>query len=190
MKKRGFTLIELLASLAIISVLILVVSSLFSIAVNLTGKSYEDELDYKEYSYACLFVDNIVRSAYKIDLLDKPNEVTNFVAYVKDPEKEGNRFEVKTYVFDFKRINDSYGEFVVYINDISLDKRNIDLISQNGKNHSPSKISKCQSAKITYEEGNIIHIIINENSQKFRYESKIYLGNRLWKGHLSQFILL
>lgn len=176
MKKRGFTLIELLASLAIISVLILVVSSLFSIAVNLTGRSYEDELDYKEYSYACLFVDNIVRSAYKIDLLDKPNEVTNFIAYVKNPNT-GNQFD--TYVFDFRQNSDGSGELVVYMNNISTDNSDTNIISQNGKNHSPSKISKCQSAKITYEEGNTIHILINENSQKFRYESKIYLGNRL-----------
>ncbi len=187
MKKRGFTLIEILASLAIISVLILVVSSIFSISINLTQKSYEDELDYKEYSYACLFVDNIVRSAYKIDLLDKPNEVTNFVAYVKNPN-EGNKFD--TYVFDFRQNADDSGELVVYMNNISAATSDTNLISQNGRNHSPSKISKCQSAKITYEEGNIIHIIINENSQKFRYESKIYLGNRLWKRHLSQFILL
>lgn len=176
MKKRGFTLIELLASLAIISVLILVVSSLFSIAINLTGRSYENELDYKEYSYACLYVDNIVRSAYKIDLLDEPNDVTNFVAYVKNPNKAGH---FDTYVFDLKEKSDGSGELVVYMNNISKDNRDTDIISQNGKNHSPSKISKCQSAKITYEEGNIIHIIINENSQKFRYESKIYLGNRL-----------
>lgn len=176
MKKRGFTLIELLASLAIISVLILVVSSLFSIAVNLTGRSYEDELDYKEYSYACLFVDNIVRNAYKIDLLDEPNDVTNFVAYVKNPNKAGH---FDTYVFDLKEKSDGSGELVVYMNNISKDNRDTGIISQNGKNHSPSKISKCQSAQITYEEGNIIHILINENSQKFRYESKIYLGNRL-----------
>ena len=186
MKKRGFTLIELLASLAIISVLILVVSSLFSISINLTGKSYENELDYKEYSYACLYVDNIVRSAYKIDLLDEPNGVTNFVAYVKNPN-EGGQFD--TYVFDFKQNSHSNGELVVYMNNISTENSDTNIISQNGKNHSPSKISKCQSAKITYEEGNIIHILINENSQKFRYESKIYLGNRLWKRHLSQFIL-
>ena len=158
MKKRGFTLIELLASLAIISVLILVVSSLFSIAVNLTGKSYEDELDYKEYSYACLYVDNIVRSAYKIDLLDEPNDVTNFVAYVKNPNKTGH---FDTYVFDLKQKSDGIGELVVYMNNISNDNRDTDIISQNGKNHSPSKISKCQSAKITYEEGNIIHISVS-----------------------------
>ena len=176
MKKRGFTLIELLASLAIISVLILVVSSLFSIAINLTGKSYENELDYKEYSYACLYVDNIVRSAYKIDLLDEPNDVTNFVAYVKNPNK-GGQFD--TFVFDFKPNTHGNGELVVYMNNISTDNSDTNIISQKGKNHSPSKISKCQSAKITYEEGNIIHILINENSQKFRYESKIYLGNRL-----------
>lgn len=176
MKKRGFTLIELLASLAIISVLILVVSSLFSIAINLTGKSYENELDYKEYSYACLYVDNIVRSAYKIDLLEEPNDVTNFVAYVKNPNK-GGQFD--TFVFDFKPNTHGNGELVVYMNNISTDNSDTNIISQKGKNHSPSKISKCQSAKITYEEGNIIHIIINENSQKFRYESKIYLGNRL-----------
>ena len=176
MKKRGFTLIELLASLAIISVLILVVSSLFSIAINLTGKSYENELDYKEYSYACLYVDNIVRSAYKIDLLEEPNDVTNFVAYVKNPNK-GGQFD--TFVFDFKPNTHGNGELVVYMNNISTDNSDTNIISQKGKNHSPSKISKCQSAKITYEEGNIIHILINENNQKFRYESKIYLGNRL-----------
>ena len=121
-------------------------------------------------------MDNIVRSAYKIDLLDKPNEVTNFVAYVKNPN-EGNKFD--TYVFDFRQNADDSGELVVYMNNISAATSDTNLISQNGRNHSPSKISKCQSAKITYEEGNIIHIIINENSQKFRYESKIYLGNRL-----------
>ena len=180
MKKRGFTLIELLASLAIISVLILVASSIFSISINLTKKSYEDELDYKEYSYACLFVDNIVRSAYKIDLLDEPNDVTNFVAYVKNPYNSTKAgFGVDTYVFDFKDNFDGTGDLVVYMNNVSSDLRDIDDISQNGKNISPSKIAKCQSAKITYEEGNTIHIIINENSQKFKYESKIYLGNRL-----------
>ena len=121
-------------------------------------------------------MDNIVRSAYKIDLLDEPNDVTNFVAYVKNPNK-GGQFD--TYVFDFKQKSDAIGELVVYINNISTENSDTNIISQNGKNHSPSKISKCQSAKITYEEGNIIHILINENSQKFRYESKIYLGNRL-----------
>ncbi|WP_044565504.1 prepilin-type N-terminal cleavage/methylation domain-containing protein [Anaerococcus provencensis] len=176
MKKRGFTLIELLASLAIISVLILVVSSLFSIAINLTGKSYENELDYKEYSYACLYVDNIVRSAYKIDLLDEPNDVTNFVAYVKNPNNAGH---FDTYVFDLKENSDGSGELVAYMTNISTYSSPTDAIRQNGGNRISSKISKCQSAKITYEEGNIIHIIINENSQKFRYESKIYLGNRL-----------
>lgn len=182
MKKRGFTLIELLASLAIISVLILAASQIFSISINLTKKSYEDELDFKEYSYACLFVDNITRSAYKIELLDKPNTVSNFIAYVKNPiKKEGQtQFDVSTYVFDIKE-RDGNTYLVAYVDNISKDSRDTQIISQDKNSDTSMVIAKCQSARIIYGDGNIIHILINENSQKYKYESKINLGNRLWR---------
>ena len=180
MKKRGFTLIELLASLAIISVLILATYQIFSISINLTKKSYEDELNFKEYSYACLFVDNILRSAYEIDLLNKPNDVSNFIAYVKNPiKKEGQTyFDVSTYVFDIKETDgDTY--LVAYVDNISTDSRDTKTISQDKNNKTSMVIAKCISARIVCGDGNIIHVLLNENSKKFRYESKINLGNRL-----------
>ena len=190
MKKRGFTLIELLASLAIISVLVLAASQIFSISINLTKKSYENELDFKEYSYACLFVDNIVRSAYKIELLDKPNEVSNFVAYVKNPikGKDEKYFKVSTYVFD---VNESNGtkSLVARVNNISDYDSDSNRRGQDKSSGASMVIAKCQSARIIYDQGNIIHIFINENSQKYRYESKINLGNRLWKKLLYLFTL-
>ena len=185
MKKRGFTLIELIASLAICSLILVTAYQIFAMTITMTKKSYDNELDFKEYSYACLYVDNIVRSAYKIDLMDKPNKTSNFIAYVINPyesnatSSKSKDFEVTAYVFDTVDLGDGIYQLVAKTKNITSSEFTYNYEKGNFYNGGYAKIAKCQSAKITYEEGNIVHILLNESSPKFRYETKIYLGDRL-----------
>lgn len=83
MKKSGFTLIEVLASLALISLLVLVGSQIFGQSLRISRKSYQDELMHKEAAYAMAYLDNNIRSAYKIEPLIEANEVSNIRTYTR-----------------------------------------------------------------------------------------------------------
>lgn len=166
MKKRGFTLIELLASLAIISVLVLVVSQIFAVSLNITNKSYEGEQAYKESFYAMAYIDNTVRSSYRIETIDDTGE-TNVKFFVRSIDNN----QISTYVFRTEqKPNDRHRMLYSYT----------DNISNKSEKGGDMAIARCNSLYLYYDElAQTVHISINGNSTKNNYESIIHLDNRL-----------
>lgn len=77
-KKKAFTLLELIVSLAIISVLVLIISSMISLNFKVSSRIFKEDRSYKEACNAMLYVENIVREAEEIEEIDDP--VCNFKA--------------------------------------------------------------------------------------------------------------
>lgn len=166
MKKHGFTLIELLASLAIISLLVIVGSQILTLSMDISKKSYEDELSFKESSYVIAYIENILRSAYKIEV-DQSNPESNIIAYVKDQDKG----EVTKHSFRTKNIDSS--EYRLLIDDR-------DNLSNNSDGGGYMQIGRLSSLYLHYDQWeNTVHIILNDASKKNRYETFISLGERV-----------
>lgn len=164
MKKTGFTLIELLASLAIVSVLAVIISIIFSLSLKTIDSSYKEELSYKESSYSMLYIENILRSAYKFEIIED-NDQSNFKAYLVNE----NSSDIFTSEFKVKN-----REGINYLEEYH---RNISNHSRFGK---WQRIGRCDSLFLYYDQlEGTVHIILNENSPTDRYESIIYLGERL-----------
>lgn len=165
MKKRGFTLIELIASLAIISLLVLVGSQILSLSLDVSRKSYEDELAYKEATYGMLYIENIIRSAYKIEV-DESYPDSNFKVYLRKDKND----DVTSHRFCILRAKDGNN----YLTD------NTNNISKSSDKDGDMRISKIETLYLNYDQKDkTVHIILNHDSQKNRIESFIYLGNRL-----------
>lgn len=80
-KKKAFTLIELVVSIAIISILVLIISSMLTINFKISNKIYQSDRNYKEAVNAVLYIENVVREAEKIEKLD--DNTCNFRAYLR-----------------------------------------------------------------------------------------------------------
>ncbi len=77
--KKAFSLLELIISLAIISILVVILSSFFKVNFNILSSSITREAEYKEACTAMLYVDTNIRMSKKIETRD--NEVCNFYFY-------------------------------------------------------------------------------------------------------------
>ena len=164
MKKTGFTLIELLASLAIVSILAVIISIIFSLSLKTIDSSYKEEISYKESSYSMLYIENIIRSAYKFEIIED-NDQSNFKAYVVNE----NSSDIFTSEFKVKNI-DGINYLYEYHN----------VISNGSRSGKWQRIGRCDSLFLYYDQlEGTVHIILNENSPTDRYESIIYLGERL-----------
>lgn len=163
MKKKGFTLIELLATLAIFSLLITAIISIFSINIKASKNIFKDALDYKEENVAMMYIDNIVKSSYKIELMEDTGQ-TNFKSYVLD--KKSN--EISSVYFKTEKSSDG-NKYLMAVRD---------NISNKSKRDGTIRISKIDDLYLYYDnESKIVEIILNQGSQ----QCKIYLGERLWK---------
>lgn len=97
MKKKGFTLIELIVSIAIVSILALLISSILSVNFSASNKLYNSDKSHKHAINAMLFIENVVREADEIrpyNGVDKNQ--CNFIASIwKGNNKRNYRFYVK-----------------------------------------------------------------------------------------------
>lgn len=167
MKKSGFTLIELLASLAIISLLVLVGSQIFGQSLKISRKSYQDEMIHKEAAYAMAFVENNIRSAYKIEILEGVSDISNIKTYTRSYDGKS----ISSHIFTLSRPDES-GD--IYLETIT------DNISNKSEGVGRIRIARISSISLTYDPtGETVHIVINETSQSFRYEALIKVGKRL-----------
>lgn len=172
MRKKGFTLIELILSLAIASVIILVISTIISVNSKVLKDTYDNEIGYKESSINILYINNVIEAAYKIEMLEE-NGMRNFKAYVIS---KGTN-EITTYRF-YTRNKGSKSHLFVYL----------DNISNNSKRGKDLNLGKCDDFYCDYDLKNqFIKIVINRNSPIKRYETSIYVGNKIWKKDFYQF---
>lgn len=164
MKRKGFTLIELIASLAIFSLLTGSIYIIFSMNLRASKNIYENENSFKEATIAIIYIENILKSAYKIELTDDTGE-SNIKAYVLD--RNSNQISS----IYFKTLESNNG------------KRYLMAVRDNISNKSESdgtvRISECDNLHLYLDvDTGLAKIIINKNN-KNSIQSKIYLGDRL-----------
>lgn len=164
MRKKGFTLIELLATIAIISLLVTAAMGIFSINIKASKNIFQKEIDYKESSIAMMYIDNIIKSAYKIEFIDDTGE-TNFKAYVLD--KNSNEIS-SVYFKTSKSENDK--EYLMAVRD---------NISNKSVRNGTIRIANCNDLYLYYDRTtDVVTVILNKDTN-FKLESKIFLGDRL-----------
>lgn len=164
MRKKGFTLIELLATIAIISLLVTAAMGIFSINIKASKNIFQKEIDYKESSIAMMYIDNIIKSAYKIEFIDDTGE-TNFKAYVLD--KNSNEIS-SVYFKTSKSENDK--EYLMAVRD---------NISNKSVRNGTIRIANCNDLYLYYDRTtDVVTVILNKDTN-FKQESKIFLGDRL-----------
>lgn len=120
-KKRAFTLIELVVSMAIISVLALLVSTIFSFAMKSSKEIYEDDFYNKEAVNAMLLIENIVRESeqirenndinenfcnFRASFRNKDGELTDYVFFVRDENLMANVIKGNGSVTNFGKVKD------------------------------------------------------------------------------------
>lgn len=80
--KKAFTLLELIISLAIVSLLVILINSIFVMNFKISNKIIIDNDSYKESTNTMLYIENKIRRADKIEIRDEDNPVCNFVIYI------------------------------------------------------------------------------------------------------------
>ncbi|MBP2069313.1 PilW family protein [Anaerococcus nagyae] len=164
MRKKGFTLIELLTALAIGSILIATCYAIFGSNIKVAKYAYQNELDYKESSVGFIYIDNIIRSAYKIELIEDNGE-TNFKVYVLNRESN----QISSYNF-LTGVSDGIKYLYAYI----------DNISNKSKGKSKVRITRCENLYLYFDPSNkTVKILLNKDKTEIRYESLIYVGEKL-----------
>ncbi|MFO3715954.1 type II secretion system protein [Anaerococcus cruorum] len=164
MRKKGFTLIELLATIAIISLLVTAAMGIFSINIKANKNIFQKEIDYKESSIAMMYIDNIIKSAYKIEFIDDTGE-TNFKAYVLDK----NSHEISSVYFKTSK-SQNEKKYLMAVRD---------NISNKSVRNGTIRIANCNDLYLYYDRRtDIVTVILNKDTN-FKQESKIFLGDRL-----------
>ena len=163
-RKKAFSLLELIVSLAIISLLFIILSNLFSFNIKLLADNYKKEKEYKEAYTAILYIDTTIRSSY---LIEEKNfdGYSNLVGEVKT--KDGFR---SRYSFTIK--DDGKNSFL-YINRDNLDRGGSDREGSN-------KIGKCKNLRINYDKNkSLVKIYLESSNGLYKFQTSIYLGERL-----------
>ena len=164
MKKRGFTLIELILSLAIASIIILVISTIISVNSKVLKDTYDNEIGYKESSINILYINNVIEAAYKIEMLED-NGMRNFKAYVFSSDKK----EISTYEF-YTKNKGSKSYLSAYI----------DNLTNSSEKGTYVNLGKCDDFYCDYDpQKELIRIIVNRSSPIKRYETSIFVGNKI-----------
>lgn len=164
--KKGFSLIELIISLAIISFLVLILSNLFSFNINTLNRSYEDEKEYKQAYTAMTFIDTTIRYSYKVEKADHCD--SNFTAYILRDKKN---------ISSFYFYHDN-GFLLINRSDLSKDS--------DGK---ANRISECGDVRLIYDEvSKTIKVNLTSKNSKYKFETSIYVGDKLWKRLLLVFM--
>lgn len=164
MRKKGFTLIELLTTLAIGSILIATCYAIFGSNIKVAKYTYQNELDYKQASVGFTYIDNIIRSAYKIELIEDNGE-SNFKVYVLNRESN----QISSYKF-LTGISGGTKYLYAYI----------DNISNKSKGKSKVRIARCEDLYLYFDKSRkTVKILLNKDRSYIRYESLINVGEKL-----------
>mgnify|MGYP002758269424 CR=1 FL=1 len=164
MRKKGFTLIELLAALAIASILIATSYAIFGANLKIAKHTYKNELEYKEASVGFNYIDNIIRSSYKIELIEDNGE-TNLKAYVLNKESK----DISSYTFFTDTSNKKRYLYAYIDNTTNKSQRGAKL-----------RIASCQDLYLYFDPSKqIVKLIMNKDNLDIRYETSINIGKRL-----------
>lgn len=169
MRKKGFTLIELLVSLAIISLLVGALSLVFSFNFNILNSSYKEEREYKQASFAAMYIEEKIRRAQKISEIESLDSC-NFILFVDGMKVNSTYSQIRFSLEKREGEDENYKVLYAYIdnNDNSSDKE--------GK----VKIAILRDIFMYYDKENqIIEIVINNSSPKSRIKTFINLEDRL-----------
>ena len=168
MKKKGFTLIELLVSLAIISLLVGALSLVFSFNFNILNSSYKEEKEYKQASFAAMYIEEKIRKAQKISEIESLDSC-NFILYV-DGRKENSTYSQIRFSLENRQGEEGYKVLYAYID--NNDKRSF----KEGK----VRVAILRDIFMYYDKVNqTIEIVINNSSPKSRIKTFINLEDRL-----------
>lgn len=169
MRKKGFTLIELLVSLAIISLLVGALSLLFSFNFNILNSSYKEEREYKQASFAAMYIEEKIRRAQKISEIESLDSC-NFILFVDGMKVNSTYSQIRFSLEKREGEDENYKVLYAYIdnNDNPSDKE--------GK----VKIAILRDIFMYYDkESQTIEIVINNSSPKSRIKTFINLEDRL-----------
>ena len=148
MRKKGFTLIELICVLAISSILILLINNIVKTNLNISKKTYEEELSYKNSTNCLLYIENIIRNSD--DVIDIKDE-NNFKLQITSDD------HISTYRFD-------------------QDKDVLNNINSESDSEIKIPIGFCKSSRISYdkkEDSFTIAIEFYEKNKKSYYRTYI-----------------
>lgn len=169
MRKKGFTLIELLVSLAIISLLVVALSLVFSFNFNILNSSYKEEREYKQASFAAMYIEEKIRRAQKISEIESLDSC-NFILFVDGMKVNSTYSQIRFSLEKREGEDENYKVLYAYIdnNDNSSDKE--------GK----VRIALLRDIFMYYDKENqTIEIVINNSSPKSRIKTFINLEDRL-----------
>ena len=157
--KKAFSLLELIISLAIISILVVILSSFFKVNFNILSSSITREAEYKEACTAMLYVDTNIRRSKKIEIRD--NEVCNFYFY--------------------KTNRDGKDSKCYFYRDNKFLKINRDNLSTDASGRD-NNIAKIKEIKLVLDEDSkLIRVYIRSLRGNFNFETAIDVGDKLWK---------
>lgn len=165
MKRRGFTLIELVVSLAIASLLVAVISMIFSLNLNFTNKAYLDEKSYKQASQAALYIEDKIRRAYKITKNNSSGD--DFTLYISSYNPDKKKYEESSYKFSLE-------DKVLYAEISNMEK----FSERNGK----IRICELDHLDLRYDDSDennkYVEMIVEDKAKNSRIETYINLGER------------
>lgn len=158
--KKAFSLLELIISLAIISILIVVLSSFFKVNFKILSTSFSREKEYKEACTAMLYMDTNIRRSTKIEARD--NDQCNFYFY-KSKSEEENSPKTKCYIYQKDGFLRIYGDNLA-----------------TGPGGTPNNISRVKDVRLILDEENkIIRIYLKSSRGNFNFETAIDVGDKL-----------
>ena len=156
MKKKGFTLLELICSIAIASMLILLINNIVKTNFAIGKKAYNDENDYKNSTNCILYIENIIRNSDEvIDISDEKN----FKLLLSNSNGQST--------YRFKQIDKN---LYVFINNLKSDSQKEVKVP----------IGYCHSSKISYDKNEnsfTIDVDFYEKEGNSRYKTYIRLGD-------------
>lgn len=167
--KKAFSLLELIISLAIISILIVILSSFFKVNFKTLSSSFYREKEYKDACTAMLYIDTNIRRSKKIEAMN--NDQCNFYFY----KTKSDENETKS---DKKKFSESKCYFYQKDGFLRINGDNL----ATGPGGTSNNISRIKDVKLILDEENkIIRIYLKSSRGNFNFETAIDVGDKLWK---------
>lgn len=155
--KKAFSLLELIISLAIISILIVILSSFFKVNFKILSSSFSRETEYKEACTAMLYIDTNIRMSKKIEARD--DEECNFYFYKTNIDGS-----------DSKSYFDCDNKF------LKIKRDNLSTVAKD----IPNKIARISDIKLVLDEDKkLIRIYLKSSKENFNFETAIDVGDKL-----------